>query len=84
MHTHAEIVEILNGEVYSATTRLVGARHAFDALLADASGEVLYFDQRFKIMDAAWEHQQARKALRLATTRNSEFTFNGTVPEDVK
>jgi hypothetical protein len=38
MRTHAEIVEILNQDVYSAQARLKAARTVVDAIITDWSG----------------------------------------------
>jgi len=82
--THAEIVEILNREVYSASERLTEARGNVDAIIAEVPGGLPQPDGRHKITNESREHTKAMNALELALKRHSEFSFDGVIPRDLK
>jgi|HubBroStandDraft_5_1064220.scaffolds.fasta_scaffold537241_2 hypothetical protein len=84
MLTHAEIVEILNRDVYSADARLADAREVVDAIIAEVPGGLPHPDGQHRITNALNEQNKAREALKRAVQRSCEFTLNGVIPEDLK
>jgi hypothetical protein len=84
MFTDAEIVEILNGEVRSATARLKDARRIVDAIIAEGLGIRPQPDGNPRITSANKARIAASEALELALKRNVDFTLKGIVPEDLK
>ena len=82
MLTNAEIVEILNREVYSASERLTEARRNVDVISPGVPDTLPEPDGEHRITNASREHTKAMKALESALKRHSEFTFDGVIPED--
>lgn len=83
MLTHAEIVQILNQEVYAADAKLVEARQVVDAIIAESPSGLPRPDGQHRITKALAVQNKAREALKRAVQRNCEFTLNGVVPQDL-
>jgi hypothetical protein len=84
MLSHAEIIEILNRDVYSASERLTKARQKVDSIISEVPGELPQPDGQHRIMNASKEHTKAMRVLEVALKRHSGFTLNGIIPEELK
>jgi hypothetical protein len=83
MLTHAEISEILNGEVRSAQARLAQARAGIDSIISEVPDILPHPDGQYRLTTAVKEHVKAREVLERALERNTAFMFNGIIPEDL-
>lgn len=84
MHSHKEIIEILNRDVNSASERLAEARRRVDAIISEVPGELPQPEGQHRIMNASREHTKAMRVLEVALERHSGFTLNEIMPEDLK
>jgi hypothetical protein len=84
MLSQAEIIEILNREVYSADATLADARQVVDAIITEVPGGLPHPDGQHRIANALKVQNKAREALKRAVQRNCAFTLNGVIQEDLK
>jgi hypothetical protein len=84
MFSHAEIADILNRDVRSASARLAEARGNVDAVITEVPGTLPHPDGQHRLTKVIIEHVTAREALARALKRNVDFTPYGIIPEDLK
>jgi hypothetical protein len=77
-------MEILNRETRSAEARLLDARKAVDAIIAEPPGMLPNPDGIHRFSTAIRERLAAREVLELALKRNAAFSLGGIVPDDLK